>query len=335
MIQARIRSLYALSLISITAKELTLPDDYSEVHFDQLLQAKNIEAIYEEFLVTAFFATEGCNDPRVLQDEALEGTPLGTLANYRAKILDAAMCFIACNQKWMAFHTGPLVQSFPKQIPPRKYLSHKLAHTLKLPYTCAEAFQKFKKLLNQCKEDWEVDDKIHGEQMRICREMLELGAYVLPGEVIASEKMKDFVSKCLQKELLLCIKKIRQGKLRSKKNVISATKNDNKILGLAYKKPCAEIHSILNIFAKISGEFLPYTMYVLNKTSAMICTTPTECPVVSVKLHAKNGNVDLFMVSRINIAKNMVKQFYVVQLQNPLHTIDISKFILASEFCQK
>ena len=202
-----------MSHICFTAKDLATPDDYSEVHFDQLLQAKNIEAIYEEFLVTAFFATEGCNDPRVLQDEALEGTPLGTLANYRAKVLDAAMCFIACNQKWMAFHSGPLVQSFPKQIPPRKYLSHKLAQALKLPYTCAEAFQKFKKLLSQCKEDWEVDDKVHGEQMKICREILELGAYVLPGEVIASEKMKDFVCKCLQKELLLCIKKIRQGKL--------------------------------------------------------------------------------------------------------------------------
>ena len=38
-------------------------------------------------------------------------------------------------------------------------------------------------------------------------------------------------------------------------------------------------------------------MYVLNKTIALVCTTPTEKPATSVKLHAKNGNMDLFMVS--------------------------------------
>ena len=170
-----------------------------------------MESIYEEFLVTAFFAIEGCNDPKILQDESLEGTPLGSLANYRSKVLDASMCFIACNQKWMAFHTGPLVQSFPNQIPPRKYLSHKVAQALKLPYTCAEAFRKFKKLLSESKTDWELNDQEHEEQLKICKEILELGSYVLPGEVIASEKMKEFVCKCLKMELLMSIKKIRQG----------------------------------------------------------------------------------------------------------------------------
>ena len=101
--------------------------------------------------------------------------------------------------------------AFPNQIPPRKYLSHKVAQALKLPYTCAEAFRKFKKLLAESKTEWELNDQEHEEQLKICKEILELGSYVLPGEVIASEKFKDFVCKCLKMELLMSIKNIRRG----------------------------------------------------------------------------------------------------------------------------
>ena len=48
--------------------------------------------------------------------------------------------------------------------------------------------------------------------MKLCTEILELGAYALPGEVIASAKVKDFVNKCMEKDLLMCIKNVRQGK---------------------------------------------------------------------------------------------------------------------------
>ena len=162
-------------------------------------------------MVTVFFAVDGCSDPRTLQDETLESTPLGSLANYREKVLDSVMCYIACNQKWLAHHRGPLVEVFPKQIPPRKYLSHKVAQALKLPYTCAEAFTKFKALLERCKTDWEVNDKEHDEQMKICREILQLGCYVLPGEVIASQKFEEFLTLCMKKELMLSLINIRKG----------------------------------------------------------------------------------------------------------------------------
>lgn len=171
-----------------------------------------MESIYEEFIVSVFFAVEGCYDPRTLQDETLESTPLGSLANYRDKVLDAVMCFVACNQKWLSHHRGPLVEAYPNQIPPRKYLSHKVAQALKLPYTCAEAFTKFKFLLTQCKSDWELNEKEHEEQLRICKEILQLGCYVLPGEVIASQKAEKFVMQCIEKELMMSLINIRRGK---------------------------------------------------------------------------------------------------------------------------
>ena len=68
------------------------------------------------------------------------------------------------------------------------------------------------------------------------------------------------------------------------------------VIGRVYQQPCATIHSLLNVYAKISGEFMPYSMFVLNKTTAFAFTTPVDKPMTSVKLHAKNGNIDLFMV---------------------------------------
>ena len=172
-----------------------------------------METIYEEFVATVFFAVEGCWDPRTMQDGTLESTPLGTAANYRSKAVDATMCYIACKQKWASFSVGPLVQCFPSQIPPRKYLKHDMAQKLKLPFTCKEAYQKLSMLIGKCKSDWDLTDVEHGEQMKLCYEILELGCYCLPGEVIASEKVKDFVDTCLKMDVLYAMKKIRQGKL--------------------------------------------------------------------------------------------------------------------------
>ena len=170
-----------------------------------------MEAIYEEFMVSVFFAVEGCFDPRTLQDDTLESTPLGSLANYREKVLDSVMCYVACNQKWLAHHRGPLVEAYPNQIPPRKYLSHKVAQALRLPYTCAEAFIKFKQLLEKCKADWDSQSKEHDEQMKLCIEILQLGCYVLPGEVIASQKFEEFLKTCMKKELMTSLINIRRG----------------------------------------------------------------------------------------------------------------------------
>ena len=171
-----------------------------------------MEVIYEDFSVTAFMAVEGMWDPSTLQEEILEECSLGSPANYRSKMVDAVMNYLACNRKFAAFFGGPLAQAFPSQIPPRKYISHACAQALRLPYTTKEAFLKFKCMTGLFKDDWSLDDKTHKEQMKLCTEVLELGAYALPGEVIASEKVKVFVEKCMKMDLLMCIKNVRQGK---------------------------------------------------------------------------------------------------------------------------
>ena len=178
---------------------------------DQTLRATNIETIYEEFVAQIFFAVEGCWDPKTLQDEALEGSPLGSLANYRSKVIDAVLNYVACRQKWYSFHRGPLAQCFPTQIPPRKYLEHKVAQSLKLPFICKEAFLKLGSLLFKCKQGWELSDKIHDEQMKIGQEILELGCYCLPGEVIANEKIFEYINECLKQDMLMSLKKVRRG----------------------------------------------------------------------------------------------------------------------------
>ena len=88
-----------------------------------------------------------------------------------------------------------------------------MAQKLKLPFTCKEAFQKLNMLIGKCKLEWDLTDGEHGEQMKLCHEILELGCYCLPGEVIASDKVKDFVDICLKMDVLYAMKKIRQGKL--------------------------------------------------------------------------------------------------------------------------
>ena len=200
------------------AKDLAGDNDYTEIFVDQVLQVKNCEAIFEDFAITAYFAVEGIWDPSTLQEGLMEESPLGTVANYRSKVVDATMNYLACKQKWSAFHTGPLVQAYPTQVPPRKYISHAVAQSLKLPYTTTEAFLKFKCMVGLCKKDeWSLDEKKHSLNMKLCIELLELGAYCLPGEVIASLTVKEFVESCMKYDLLICLKNVRQGKSEFKK----------------------------------------------------------------------------------------------------------------------
>lgn len=193
------------------AKELSDDNEYTEIFIDQILQVKNSEAIFEDFTITAYLAVDGMWDPNTLQEGVLEESPLGSIANYRMKMADAVMNYLACLRKWNAFYEGPLVQAFPNQVPPRTYISHTCAQALKLPYTTKEAFLKFRCMIDLCKKEWDLNGKTHADQMKLCIELLELGAYCLPGEVIASRKVKVFVEKCMENELLLCLKNVRQG----------------------------------------------------------------------------------------------------------------------------
>ena len=85
------------------------------------------------------------------------------------------MSYLSCMRKWHAFHRGALVQIFPDSVPPRKYISHEAAQKMKLPFNQREAWLKLSYWLTQCKADWELDEIVHDEQMKICLTILELG----------------------------------------------------------------------------------------------------------------------------------------------------------------
>ena len=78
---------------------------------------------------------------------------------------------------------------------------------------------------------------------------------------------------------------------------------------MAYQKPCVAIHSVLGHYAKISGEHLPYSFYRSNKTTALAYSMPIDRPLVSVKLHGKNGSKDLYMV-RERVQVQIVLTFF-------------------------
>ena len=54
-------------------------------------------------------------------------------------------------------------------------MSHGMAQSMQLPYTIKEAWAKFRKLENLCKKEWNVENKEHSEQMKLCTSILELG----------------------------------------------------------------------------------------------------------------------------------------------------------------
>ena len=97
---------------------------------------------------------------------------------------------------------------------------------------------------------------------------------------------------------------------------------------MAYQKPCVAIHSVLGHYAKISGEHLPYSFYRSNKTTALAYSMPIDRPLVSVKLHGKNGSKDLYMV-REKVQVQIVLTFFLsltsgFKQYNPLIQICIS-----------
>ena len=71
-----------------TSKSITKDsNEYNEVFVDQTRKVQNQEVIYEEFTVHMFFACEDLWDPTILQNQNSDGTALGTVANYRAKLV--------------------------------------------------------------------------------------------------------------------------------------------------------------------------------------------------------------------------------------------------------
>ena len=73
---------------SYTCKNLENHDDnYAEVFIDQIRCISNSEVLYEEFAIQAFFNPDDLWDPKILNEEIGESSPLGSLSNYRNKYL--------------------------------------------------------------------------------------------------------------------------------------------------------------------------------------------------------------------------------------------------------
>ena len=62
-------------------------EHFAEVFIEQIRQVTNSEVMFEEFAIQAFFNPDDLWDPRILNEEALETSPLGTVSNYRNKYM--------------------------------------------------------------------------------------------------------------------------------------------------------------------------------------------------------------------------------------------------------
>lgn len=65
-------------------------EHFAEIFIKQLRLVTNSEVLYEEFAIQAYFNPEGLWDPKILNEEVLESSPLGTISNYRNKYLVSA-----------------------------------------------------------------------------------------------------------------------------------------------------------------------------------------------------------------------------------------------------
>ena len=86
--------------------------------------------------------------------------------------------YVSSMQKLLVLYEGPLRQELPKSIPARQYISSAKANALFLPFTSKEAKAKFESLVKKSKLHWEIDDlKVHMEQQKLCKQLLELGIF--------------------------------------------------------------------------------------------------------------------------------------------------------------
>lgn len=58
-----------------------------EIFADELVRVENTEVIYRDLMVQVYFCEDMLGDPTIFNNDELEESPLGTLANYRIKIM--------------------------------------------------------------------------------------------------------------------------------------------------------------------------------------------------------------------------------------------------------
>ena len=76
------------SYTTYTCKDIENHDnDYAEVFVDQIRLITNSEVMYEEFAIQAYFNPDDLFDPKILNEETWENSPLGSISNYRNKYM--------------------------------------------------------------------------------------------------------------------------------------------------------------------------------------------------------------------------------------------------------
>ena len=62
-------------------------NNFNEIYVQQVRKIQNSEVVFVEMEVFMLFANEDLWDPTIMQSTDTSGTPLGSLANYRAKYI--------------------------------------------------------------------------------------------------------------------------------------------------------------------------------------------------------------------------------------------------------
>ena len=147
---------------------------------------------------------------------------------------------------------------------------------------------------------WLEDQTKLQVQMDTVLKMLNLGAYSIPAKVLDSKKLKVHMFDVMQKDLIRCLREIRQGKQKyTCNNYSQLLLCFNKCLGLTFDPPTRLISIILGDYVRCSMDFLPYSFFALHKTTAMASIGAAETPVFKVNLQAYDGNKTMLKVKHL------------------------------------
>ena len=87
---------------------------------------------------------------------------------------------------------------------------------VQIPYSEKAADARLEQLENALDDKWLENDAVLDFQLGIVIKLLNLGAYSLPAKVLESKKLEIHLNDVLNKELIKCLKEIRQGKITLK-----------------------------------------------------------------------------------------------------------------------
>ena len=91
-----------------------------------------------------------------------------------------------------------------------------LRKIIQIPYSEKAADARLEQLENALDDKWLENDAVLDHQLGIVIKLLNLGAYSLPAKVLESKKLEIHLNDVLNKELIKCLKEIRQGKIMLK-----------------------------------------------------------------------------------------------------------------------